>query len=208
MSKKIKIATRHIELPKPYFVHAMAEIKAQTPRGAAIAGTALLDLLLRTAIESLMRQDQEIQNLLFENRGALQDFSARIQVAFAFKIIGSGAYLDLCILRDIRNAFAHSAEAFDFERPDIAEKCKALWYPHHVRYEKWPETETSRDTYTLAVMLLADGLTEYVPPTPGQIPRPSTFMQLGPPWPLPASRKKQKIRPSRGGPARNKKTDQ
>jgi hypothetical protein len=180
MSKKIKIATRHIELPKPYFVHAMAEIKAQTPRGAAIAGTALLDLLLRTAIE----------------------------VAFAFKIIGSGAYLDLCILRDIRNAFAHSAEAFDFERPDIAEKCKALWYPHHVRYEKWPETETSRDTYTLAVMLLADGLTEYVPPTPGQIPRPSTFMQLGPPWPLPASRKKQKIRPSRGGPARNKKTDQ
>lgn len=208
MGKKIKIAKRHHELPTPYYVHVMEEIHRQTARGAAIAGTAFLDLLLRTALEKRMHPYPDIQDSLFENRGALQDFSARIQVAFAFKIIGTGAYMDLCILRDIRNAFAHSAEAFDFDREDIAEKCRSLWYPRKVSYENKPMPTTPRDIFIRAVRLLADGLTDDRPPGPGRLAIPSTFIQLGPPWRPPTSPKKQKIRLSRGHPTQTKKNEQ
>jgi hypothetical protein len=207
MGNKIKIAKRHIDLPEPYFVRAMAEIKGQTSRGAAIAGTAFLDLLLRTAIESRIRPQPEIQDILFENRGALQDFSNRIQIAFAFKIIGTGAYIDLCILRDIRNAFAHSAEAFDFDRKDISDKCNSLWYPCNTNFANMTMPTTPRDKFIRAVELLAVGIIENTP-VPNATRPPSMFIQQGPPWPPPAtSPKKPKIRPSRGRPTQNKKTE-
>jgi DNA-binding MltR family transcriptional regulator len=59
-----------------------------------------------------------------ENRGPLQVFGARIQIAFAIGIYGRHAYEDLCIVKDIRNAFAHSADAMDFSHSDVAERCK------------------------------------------------------------------------------------
>jgi hypothetical protein len=187
MVKRIKIIKRHEHLPKPTYVLAIAEVNNQTDRGAAIAGTAYLDLLLRNHLEKRMRLDPDLHDLLFENRGVLQDFSARIQVAFAFKFVGSGAYLDLCILRDIRNAFAHSADAFGFDREDIAAKCDQLWYPRHIQYEKRPRPASPREKFIRAVELLADGLIE-AEIRAGRIPIPDTFIQMGPVWPPPKQR--------------------
>ena len=180
-------------------MHAMAEVNRQTARGAAIAGTAFLDLLLRAVLEKQMRPRTQIQNTLFENRGALQDFSARIQIAYAFKMIGYGAYSDLFILRDIRNAFAHSADPFDFDREDIASMCKALWYPRHITYENRTVPVTPRELFVRGVELLADGLSEPVRNRPGYIPLPPTFIQagpVGPPQPRPP-RKTLKTRKTR-----------
>jgi Mannitol repressor len=212
MSKKIKIAKRHTQLPMPHFARAMEEIENQTDRGAAIAGTAFLDLLIRHAIEKRMRYDPDLQDRLFENRGPLQDFSARFQLAFALKFIGSGAYMDLCILRDIRNAFAHSVEPLSFDRDDIAEKCKSLWFPRKILYEnERTPPETARALSIRAVKLIADGLIE-AEARAGRIPIPDTFIQLGPPWPpyqpSPSSPKKPKVRFSRDHPIPSKKTDQ
>jgi DNA-binding MltR family transcriptional regulator len=203
MGKKIKIARRYIDLPKPYYVHAMEEVHSQTARGAVIAGTAFLDLLLRTALERLMRPLPDIQNVLFENRGALQDFAARIHAAFAFKIIGTSAYSDLCILKDIRNAFAHSAEKFDFDRPDIAALCESLWFQKHVHYEGKPDPKTPRDMFVRDVQFIADGLIDIFSQ------RPDSFIQMGAPWVAApsSSPKKQHVRPSRGRPATTQKTE-
>jgi hypothetical protein len=181
VSKKIKTIKRHVHLPKPYFLQAMAEIKRQTDRGAAIAGTAYLDLLLRETLERHMRPDEALQNELFENRGALQDFSARIKVTFALKLIGSGAYLDLCALRDIRNAFAHSADAFEFEREDLAALCAGLWFPNNIRYENTPPPKKAREFFLRGVEMLADGLLEIQHANR----RNWDFIQAGPPWPVP-----------------------
>jgi hypothetical protein len=99
MGSKIKFAKRERDLPEPSYVKAMVEINRQTARGAAIAGSAYLDVLLRNSIEKRMRPDPEIHDRLFENRGALQDFSARIQITYALGISGHRAYRDLCIIR-------------------------------------------------------------------------------------------------------------
>ncbi len=177
MARKIKTIRRHEHLPGARFELAMAEVNKETPRGAVIAGTAYLDLLLRDVLEKQMRPEADLHTTLFENRGALQDFSARIHLAFALKIIGSGAYCDLLVLRDVRNAFAHSADAFDFDREDIAQNCNDLWLQRHIRYEKRPAPMTPREKFTRSVELLADMLLEV-------LLRPfSTFSQMGPPWP-------------------------
>jgi hypothetical protein len=199
MSHKIKVIKRHKELPTPQYVHAMAEINGQTARGAAIAGTAYLDLLLRSALERHMRQYPELQDALFENRGHLQNFSARIQVAFAFKIIGHGAYLDLLILRNIRNAFAHSADAFDFNRADIAALCDELWYPSHIQYSGRGMPSSAREKFIRSVEFLADGLLEAEARTKPEhgLHLPATFIQLGPPYKTASSPKKSRTRSSR-----------
>jgi hypothetical protein len=206
MTKKIKIVKRYKQLPPPYFEGVVEEIKRQTDRGVAIIATAFLDLLLRHAIEKRMRLDPELHDLIFENRGPLQEFFSRIQVAFALK------YIDLRILKDIRNAFAHSAEALDFNQEDIAKKCRELWFPRHIFYEG--ETvatapSTPRDLFIRSMSLIADGLIE-AEIGDGRIPVPDTFIQMGPPHykrppPLP---KKRPQRPSQGHPRSTKKTDQ
>jgi mannitol repressor len=185
MGKRIKIAKRHDELPKPAHVHAMAEIARQTSRGAAIAATAYLDLLLRGAIETVLLPAPDIQASLFENRGPLQDFSARILVVYALKLIGDGAYGDLCLMRDIRNAFAHSAEAFEFDREDIAARCGQLWYPRTIRLGKRPMPETPRESFVRATELLAIGLHEVPHPVLSR----ARFIHLGPPRKAPAAQK-------------------
>ena len=187
---------------------AIEEINGQTARGAAIAGTAYLDLLLRRALEKQMRPDVSLQDILFQNRGALQDFSARITVAFAFKIIGPGAYLDLCRLRDIRNAFAHSIEVFDFDRDDISEICKNLWYPANVHYIGRATPKTARGLFIRAVEIIADAIMEAITSSPENMPAPKTYIQMGPAKTQPpSSPKKPKIRSSRDHQAPTRKTE-
>jgi hypothetical protein len=197
MARKINTVKRFTELPKPYYTAALEEINRQTDRGAAIAGSAFVDLLLRASIEKRLIQDMEIQNLLFQNRGPLQDFSARIQISYALKIIGVGAYADLCRIRDIRNAFAHSADAFGFDREDIAVLCDQLWYPAKIQDRDRGAPKTYREKFTRAIELISDGLIEdarYY--NPGD-PQHSSFLHFGPPSPHPPSPKKPKIRSSR-----------
>jgi hypothetical protein len=177
MATKIKTIKRHDHLPMPYFTRAMEEIKSQTDRGSAIAGTAYLDLLLRDRIERAMRPDPDLQNELFQNRGALQDFSARIRIAFAFKLIGVWAYLDMCALRDIRNAFAHSADAFGFDREDLATLCTNFHLPKAVKYQNSADPKTPREFFERDVEMLADGLIE----TQTEVRRNWDFIMMGPP---------------------------
>lgn len=199
MSKSLRTAKRISDLPKPYHVAAMAEINSQTARGAAIAGGAFLDLWLRRVIEARIVPDPELQELLFANRGALQDFASRIQMAYALKVCGWRAYADLCIIKDVRNAFAHSAESFDFDREDIAARCGSLWFPLHVRYGSRPIPTAPRETFTRGVELLADGLAEDTSQRPPHMKGPA-FLFFGPrkpsPPPLPTLPNKSRRRSS------------
>jgi DNA-binding MltR family transcriptional regulator len=208
VSKKIRIPKRHEHLVGAKIEGVLNELNRQTARGAAIAATAYLDLLLRAVLEKHMRPFPDLHDKLFENRGALQDFSARIQIAFAFKVIGTGPYNDLCIMREIRNAFAHSAESFEFDRDDVAALCNDLWFPRHIYYEKKPNPNTPREKFVRALELIIDALAEVLIRPPHMAP--PTFIQMGPPYkaePSPTSPKKPKLRSSRGRPSPSQRSD-
>jgi len=201
VAKKIKIPKRHTELPVPTHFVALDTILHESDRGAAVVGTAYLDLLLRGALEHQMRTDADVLEALFTNNGALQDFSARIKIAYAFKIIGPGAYADLNLLREIRNAFAHSAQGLSFKSPDVAAICNRLWYPlaPMITYGKGPRPTEPKDIFVQAVKMLADGLYRSMGP------HPDSFIQWGPVREVtsPTSPKKPKLRPSRGRPEKS-----
>ena len=148
-----------------------------------------------------MRTDADVLEALFTNNGALQDFSARIKIAYAFNVIGPGAYADLNLLREIRNAFAHSAQSLSFNSPDVAEICSRLWYPlaPSITYGKGPRPTEPKDIFIQAVKMLSDGLYR------SMSSHPDSFIQWGPPRAAtsPTSPKTPKLRPSRGHPAKS-----
>src|SRR5438874_1309573 len=113
---RIKHAKRLKDLPAPRHAAVMEEIRnaVHTDRAAAIIGAAYVDMVLREAISERMAQrDHGVIELLFEDRGPLQPFGAKIQLGYALGIYALGIYQDLRAIKDIRNAFAHSAEALD-----------------------------------------------------------------------------------------------
>jgi hypothetical protein len=204
MAKRIKTIKHPDALPAPKHLRAVEEINNQTARGAAIAGGAYLDLLLRGALERRLRNGSEIHERIFENRGPLNDFSSRILFAYALQIIGHSANSDLSKIREIRNAFAHSADAFDFGREDVATLCDNLWCPNKIKLGIRPMPSTSREKFTRAIELLADGFYEALK---YPISSPPIFLLLGPAPPQPsASPKKQRIRVSPDRPIQNKRT--
>jgi hypothetical protein len=158
----IKHVRKFEDLPTPRHTAIMAEIEdqKQADRAVAIIGAAYVDLVLRYAITAVMLPDQKLMKDLFEDRGPLQEFGSRIQIAFALKICGDAARRDLRTIKEIRNAFAHSAEALDFTHEDIARSCHKLWYPTIISYSSRPDPETPRQQYVRTIALLADLLLE------------------------------------------------
>lgn len=176
---KPKHAKQLADLPKPYHTAAMAEVAQQTDRGVAIVGAAYVDIVLREAITARLCDLSDIMKLLFENRGPLQDFGSRIQMAFALGAYGRRAYSDLLIIKDIRNAFAHSAEAMDFDHSDVARLCKGLWFPQHIHYGKRPMPSAGKELFIRAIELLTDGLYENLNRQKARL-APSNFLMMGP----------------------------
>lgn len=178
--KKPAHAKQLDDLPKPYHTSVMAEIEQQTDRGVAIIGGAYVDIVLREAITARLENLPDIMELLFENRGPLQDFGARIQMGLALSIYGRTAYEDLRIIKNVRNTFAHAAEAIDFGYPGIAEQCNKLWFAQKIGYGKRPTPKAPREIYIRAIELLTDGLHDNLGRQKQDIAL-SPFLMMGPP---------------------------
>ena len=78
-------------------------------------------------------KDRTVETRLFESTGPLSDFSARIDMAFAMRLIGKNWYGDLHRLRQIRNEFAHTYTPLNFMNDRITSLCNALWIPVNIR---------------------------------------------------------------------------
>jgi hypothetical protein len=176
---KIKRARQIVDLPPPYHTAAMAEIEKETDRGAGIVDAAYVDLVLREAITARLANLPEIMELLFENRGPLQDFGARIQLAYALGIYGYRAYADLRIIKEIRNAFAHSVEAMDFDHAGVAGLCGELWFPKKIHYGKRPMPTMAKERFIRTIELLTDGLHDNLGRQKAGLPL-SQFLMMGP----------------------------
>jgi DNA-binding MltR family transcriptional regulator len=63
---------------------------------------------------------------IFAGMGPLSSFSAKIEVAYMFEFIDKATCEDLRIIKDIRNAFAHTTRFVYFGSEHIVEKVRAL----------------------------------------------------------------------------------
>jgi hypothetical protein len=123
-------------LPDPSQRPIVEELEQQTDRGAAIIGAALVENLLRRALESRMRLGTPLEKRtargLFGTMGPLSSFSAKIDLGLLLGLYPEDVRGDLHRIRDVRNQFAHDEAPRDFVYPKIAEHCAKFWLPHHL----------------------------------------------------------------------------
>ncbi len=89
----------------------------ESDRSAIVLAGSFAERYLATYIGHFMIDDPEIERL-FE-AGPLASFDARINIAYAFRLISSEHRDDLRLIKDIRNRFAHSPQLIDLQRDDI-----------------------------------------------------------------------------------------
>jgi len=87
-------------------------LSKETARGCALVAGALLDERLLKILQARMitRATANKFDSFFEGHGPLATFAARTHLAHLLGFIADKVYQDLCVIRGIRNRFAHSSE--------------------------------------------------------------------------------------------------
>lgn len=123
----------------------IASLNEESNRGIALVAAALLDealvALLERSVLSTLSDDSrrmDVRGQLFNDRGPLQTFSAKIDMAYVSGCIDEDDWKALHIVRRIRNAFAHSI-SLDFSDQSIQARIGNL------RELLFPKTELKKE---------------------------------------------------------------
>ncbi len=100
-------------------------------RAVAIVAGAVLDEMLHRLLLKAIVEEKVAKKLLNDYAAPLRTFSARINAAYAFRIISEEHYKILSTIRDIRNYFAHEVD-WSFAEPTTVELCRNLQLDHIV----------------------------------------------------------------------------
>lgn len=98
---------------KKVFNYLFSTLLNESERGAIIIGTTKVEEQLEKYIRKILPSNGEkyVKKLLVYP-GALSSFSSKIELAYAFRLIGEKTYASLNVLRKIRNIAAHSPDSF------------------------------------------------------------------------------------------------
>ena len=119
---------KHLEESKERTKKVQDILTKETPRGCTLVGGALLDerLLKLIKVRMIPRATANKFDSFFEGHGPLATFAARTHIAYLLGFIANNVYQDLCVIREIRNRFAHSSDELDFNDEEIKASCIKL----------------------------------------------------------------------------------
>ncbi len=108
-----------------------AELTGASDRSVIITLGAFLDDVLTVLIaKNIRRQSTKAEfDDAFRFEGPLGSFSARIEIAYLFKLIDETIRGQLGDIREARNACAHSKRPINFSTPELANVCKRILHP-------------------------------------------------------------------------------
>ena len=108
----------------PRFV---AEMQGMHDRAVGVlAATLVEDALEHLMLARMTKLTRDEYQALFQGTSPLSTFSARIRVSRAFKVIGKAQMLDMALIKDIRNVFAHSRLPISFQTREISERVQKI----------------------------------------------------------------------------------
>ena len=109
-----------------YMSAFLKEFQAESDRGAALVGAALLDARLERLLLSHMLPGKASEDLVSGGNAALGTFSTRIKVCWALGLVTTAERDDLNVIRGIRNEFAHREHGISFSDSKIMSLCSSL----------------------------------------------------------------------------------
>lgn len=102
---------------KEIFSHLFDTLLDESERGAIIIGTTKVEEQLEKYIRKILPNDSKTYTKkLLDYPGVLSSFSSKIELAYAFRLIGENLYTSLNGLRKIRNEAAHSSNSFSIAK--------------------------------------------------------------------------------------------
>lgn len=108
---------------------SVADLSAESDRGALmIAATQVEDMLEHMIVHNMpaARESETLRKSIFEGDGPIATFSAKITIAYALGIIDAPYRRLIDLVREIRNACAHSRKPISFLTPELVAICEQL----------------------------------------------------------------------------------
>jgi DNA-binding MltR family transcriptional regulator len=111
----------------------VAELGSASPRAKAIVAASALDEVLARFLEKEFVDAKVANRLVRRPYAPLGTFAARIDAAYALRLVSKKQYDALCTIRAVRNHFAHSVNC-RFSDDQIRDSCLAL----NLKYVVYP----------------------------------------------------------------------
>lgn len=109
----------------------LRSMEKESDAGAVLLCSGLVeDALYELLIKSTVALSKPDHSALFDGIGPLATFSSRINVSYCFGLIGPHTRDNLNIVREIRNAFAHSKTTIGFSTPEVVAVCRLFDFKH------------------------------------------------------------------------------
>lgn len=135
----------------------LAELEAQSDRGVAIVGAALLDAKLEEALRLSFvpgLPESELKELVDGPAAPLNSFAGKARLAHALGLVGDKSYADLQKIRKVRNRFAHELKVKAFDDALVTSLCDGLLLAE-LRFEGEPEPGGPRGRFIRSTANLA-----------------------------------------------------
>ena len=137
-------------------------MSGESDRGAIILmATAIDDSLLAALKRNMSGLEAKELHSIFELDGLASSFSKRTKLAQAMGIIDRGTRLLIDLIREMRNACAHSRQALTFDSPVIIVALESVFRDEENPVSEW-ETKRRRGMFCLMTGSLADSVNGFV----------------------------------------------
>jgi hypothetical protein len=93
---------------------------------ALVAAGLVEDGLEKLILHAVIPLSNTLAAKIFEGLGPLSQFSAKIEVAYIFRLVDAATYKDLLAIKEIRNRFAHTSRFVNFKSEEIDTACQRL----------------------------------------------------------------------------------
>ncbi len=137
------------------------EVFGASERAGAIVIVAFIDDLLLEAIFLRLRElnKSEQKDLVDGPRAPLSTLSAKIHFGYALFLYSAAVRDDMLILKNMRNKFAHSIAASDFNHEEVIKLCERLHFPSFAAQNSGqPEQTNLKQRFTDTAYFIMSGL--------------------------------------------------
>ena len=138
--KKVALQDLANELPSDEDLRSYTQyMKSESDRGAAVMAAALVERALEDVIRTYIAapEDGSADTWFQGHTAPFRTFAAKIALGRALAIYGEHMERRLCIIKNVRNAFAHRMIPLDFSHATLIEECLSL-SPHPEKHKDWP----------------------------------------------------------------------